>query len=144
MSALQVPPGVALAIERQDRIEAEWERRDRIDRAIERQDRQDQLARDEARFVAWHGYSSAELAAHYASQPESSRDKGGEYGSESRPAVLVDGQPLEARESADRSQQSTEASQLDARLERYRALSRDPYMIAQRAGWHQREIQRGR
>lgn len=139
---LVLPPGVAVAIARQDAFEAEQDRREQIDREIERQDRQEMLALDDARFEAWHGYSRQELIAHYASQPESARDGGAEYGSEQRPAVMVGGEAIPAREQAAGAQRSSQARELDARLERAYAVSRDPYMTRVREDWHQREIAR--
>lgn len=144
MNALVLPPFVAAAFARQDAAEAERDRREQIDRAIEAEDRRAAAAADAERFELHHGYTLQELFAHRAAAGDAKdgRDPTGEYGSERRPAIMVDGQAIPSREQAARAQQPTQAQELDARLARAYAASRDPYMTAQRAAWHAREIAR--
>ena len=139
-----LPPIVAAAFARQDAAERAQDERARIDRAIEAQDRREATLTEEARFETHHGYTRQELFAHMAAVDEvkEGRDPGAEYGSAKRAAVMIDGQAILSREQAARSQQTSQADEIGQLLDRAYSLSRDPYMTAQRAGWHQREIRR--
>ena len=136
MSGLVLSPLLTARIARETAAEAERDRREAIDREIARQDRREQYARDEEQFTLQHGYTRQELFAHMSALGDAreARDGGAEYGSRSRPALMVDGEVMRAREMTP---ERPRESEIDRLLARAKAVD-TPFMRDQIRRYHER------